>query len=124
MGGLVLCIVVVVLVLGVARTSIGRRTRKAAITNEGENNEEIPMRPINRSNRLSKRKSQIKERVDERMRTEPLDVEGCEYSFVEDYGTVYSRNQEEFSEEEGNDVDTSVKRDDFGTTMHNDLSLA
>ena len=127
LGGVVLCVVVVVLVVGVARTSIGRGTRRATVSTEEENNEEIPMRPMKenslRRNRVSKRKSQIRERVDERMRNDPpLDVEGCEYSFVEDYGTAYDRNQEGLSEQ-GYDVDISVKRDRSETTICDNSSV-
>merc|ERR1712130_27880 len=126
LGGLVLCIVVVVLVFGVARTSIGRGTRKTAVSTEEENGEDIPMRPMKpktvSSNRVSKRKSQIRERVDERMRTEQVDVEGCRYSFVEDYGTAYSRNQDELSEEDY-DMDSAVKRNRFDTTLCDDSSV-
>ena len=122
-----LCVVVVVLVVGVARTSIGRGTRRATVSTEEESNEEIPMRPMKenslRRNRVSKRKSQIRERVDERMRNDPpLDVEGCEYSFVEDYGTAYDRNQEGLSEQ-GYDVDISVKRDRSETTICDNSSV-
>jgi len=129
LGAVVLCIVVVVLVLGVARMSIGRGTRRATVsTDEEESNEDIPMRPMKenslRRNRVSKRKSQIRERVDQRMRNEPpLDVEGCEYSFVEDYGTAYDRNQEGLSEEGFDDVDISVKRDRSETTICDNSSV-
>jgi len=129
LGAVVLCVVVVVLVLGVARTSIGRGTRRATVsTDEEESNEDIPMRPLKenslRRNRVSKRKSQIRERVDQRMRNEPpLDVEGCEYSFVQDYGTAYGRNQEGLSEEGYDDVDISVKRDRSETTICDNSSV-
>ena len=124
-GGVVLVVVVVVLVFGVARTSIGRGTRKATVSTEEENDEDIPMRPINAksSNRVSKRKSQIRERVDERMKTELVDVEGCRYSFVQDYGTAYGINQEELSEEDY-DVESAVKRDNFHTTLRDNSSVA
>ena len=122
LGGVVLCIVVVVLVFGVTRTSIGRGTRKATVSAEGENNvEDIPMRPLSR--KTSKRKSQIRERVDERMRTEPIDVEGCRYSFVQDYGTAYDRNLEDLSQK-GYNVDSAVKRDNFHTTLRDNSSVA
>ena len=90
----VVVLVVVVLVVGVARTSIGRGTGRATVSREEESSEEIPMQLMRenslRRKRVSKRKRHIRERVEERMRNEPpLDVEGCEYSFVEDYGTAY-----------------------------------
>ena len=94
LGGVVLCIVVVVLVVAVARTPIGRGRGRATVSREEESSEEIPMQLMRenslRRKRVSKRKRHIRERVEERMRNEPpLDVEGCEYSFVEDYGTAY-----------------------------------
>ena len=94
LGGVVLCIVVVVLVVAVARTPIGRDRGRATVSREEESSEEIPMQLMRenslRRKRVSKRKRHIRERVEERMRNEPpLDVEGCEYSFVEDYGTAY-----------------------------------
>ena len=90
----VVVLVVVVLVVGFARTPIGRGRGRATVSIEEESNEEIPMQPMRenpqRRNRVSKRKSKIRERVDERTRNEPpFDVEGCEYSFVKDYGTAY-----------------------------------
>ena len=72
---------------------------------------------------MSKRKSQIRERVDERMRSELVDVEGCRYSFVQDYGTAYGINQEELSEEDY-DVESAVNRDNFHTTLRDNSSVA
>ena len=46
-----------------------------------------------------KRKSQMRERVMERMKNEPLTVEGCTYSFVEDYGTCYAGDRDQAIEE-------------------------
>ena len=124
-GGLALCVVVVVVIVGLARTSIGGVTRRGAVSTGEDHGEDIELPELRSKDRNTearssltrgKRKSQMKERVMERMKNEPLNVEGCTYSFVEDYGTCYAGDVNksiERSDQEG----SSVRRSKFITTI-------
>ena len=124
-GGLALCVVVVVVIVGLARTSIGGVTRRGAVSTGEDHGEDIELPELRSKDRNTearssltrgKRKSQMKERVMERMKNEPLNVEGCTYSFVEDYGTCYAGDVNK-SIEESDQEGSSVRRSKFITTI-------
>ena len=124
-AGLALCVVVVVVIVGLARTSIGGVTRRGAVSTGEDHGEDIELPELRSKDRNTearssltrgKRKSQMKERVMERMKNEPLTVEGCTYGFVEDYGTCYAGDRDQ-SIEESDQEGSSVRRSKFITTI-------